>query len=98
MRAVLIRPLLTEKMTLLTEQYNKYGFVVDWSSNKISIAKAVEEKFGVQVQDVNTIKYSGKVKTQFRKSGRFTGKTSRYKKAIVTLKSGQKIDLFEEVK
>lgn len=98
MRAVLIRPLLTEKMTLLTEQYNKYGFVVDWNSNKISIAKAVEEKFGVQVQDVNTIKYSGKVKTQFRKSGRFTGKTSRYKKAIVTLKSGQKIDLFEEVK
>lgn len=98
MRGILIRPLLTEKMALLSETSGKYGFIVDWNANKISVAKAVEEKFNVKVQDVNTIKYSGKVKTQFRKSGRFTGKTARYKKAIVTLKEGQKIDLFEEVK
>lgn len=97
MREVLYKPLLTEKMNNLNEGLNKYGFVVDIHANKISIAKAIEEKFNVKVEDVNTIRYQGKMKTQFRKSGRFSGKTSRFKKAIVTLKEGQKIDLFEQV-
>jgi large subunit ribosomal protein L23 len=98
MRGVLIRPLITEKMNALNEQQNKYGFIVDLGANKIEIARVVEERFKVKVEDVNTVRYSGKQKTQFRKSGRFTGATSRFKKAIVTLKEGQKIDLFEEVK
>jgi large subunit ribosomal protein L23 len=97
MRQVLIKPLLTEKMNALSETGGKFGFIVDYDSNKIQIAKAVEDKFNVKVKDVNTIKYDGKTKTQFRKSGRFTGKTSRFKKAIVTLEKGQKIDLFEQV-
>jgi large subunit ribosomal protein L23 len=97
MRQVLLRPLITEKMNALSEASSKYGFIVDYNSNKIQIAKAVEEKFSVKVVDVNTIKYDGKTKTQFRKSGRFTGKTARFKKAIVTLEKGQKIDLFEQV-
>ena len=97
MRQILIKPLITEKMNFLGETYNKYGFIVDYSANKIQIARAVEEKFEVKVFDVNTVRYEGKTKTQFRKSGRFTGKTAKFKKAIVTLKEGEKIELIEEV-
>jgi large subunit ribosomal protein L23 len=97
MRQILIKPLITEKMNLLGESQNKYGFVVDYYANKIQIKKAVEEKFDVKVFDINTIRYEGKTKTQFRKSGRFTGKSARFKKAIITLEKGQKIDLFEQV-
>ncbi len=97
MNNILIKPLVTEKMTDLMERENKYGFVVDHNSNKIEIAKAVEKRFEVNVVAVNTIKYKGKTKTQFTKRGRFTGKTPKFKKAIITLKEGQKLDLFEEV-
>lgn len=97
MKSVLIRPLITEKMTLITEEENKYGFVVDYNANKIEIAKAIKDKFEVDVVAVNTVRHKGKAKTQFTKRGRFTGRTPRYKKAIVTIKEGQTIDLFGEV-
>ena len=97
MHNVVIRPLLTEKMTELTEKNNQYGFIVDINANKIEIAKAVEKKFEVNVESVNTIRHKGKTKTQFTRRGRFSGRTPRYKKAIVTLKEGQTIDLFTEV-
>lgn len=97
MHQVLIRPLITEKMSNISAEQNKYGFIVNPKANKIQIAKAIEEKFDVHVVDVKTLNHSGKTKTQFRKSGRFTGKTSKYKKAIVTLKEGESIELFEEV-
>jgi large subunit ribosomal protein L23 len=97
MHQVLISPLITEKMTNLATDYGKYGFLVNPKANKIQIAKAIEEKFNVHVTDIKTINHRGKTKTQFRKSGRFTGKTAGYKKAIVTLKEGEKIELFEEV-
>ena len=97
MHNILIKPLVTEKMTELMEKENKYGFVVDYNTNKIEIAKAIEKKFEVNVVSVNTIRYKGKTKTQFTKRGRFTGKTPRFKKAIITIKEGQTLDLFEEV-
>lgn len=97
MHNILIKPLVTEKMTDLMEKENKYGFVVDYNANKIEIAKAIELKFNVGVVAVNTIKYKGKTKTQFTKKGRFSGKTPRFKKAIITLKEGDTLDLFEEV-
>jgi large subunit ribosomal protein L23 len=98
MRNVLIRPLITEKMTEISEREStKYGFVVAYNANKIAIAKAIKEKFDVDVVDVNTMKYKGKTKTQFTRKGRFSGKTPRFKKAIVSLKEGQTIDLFGEV-
>ncbi|MFA8342066.1 MAG: 50S ribosomal protein L23 [Rhodothermaceae bacterium] len=97
MRKVLIRPLITEKMTEITEKENKYGFIVGYDANKIEIAKTVKEKFDVDVVSVNTIRYKGKVKTQFTKKGRFVGKTPKFKKAIVEVKDGQTIDLFGEV-
>lgn len=98
MREILIKPVITEKMNHLNESESKYGFIVDVRANKIEIAKAVSEKFNVKVLEVNTVNYRGKVKTQFRKSGRFTGRTSSYKKAFVALEKGQTIDLFEQVK
>ncbi|MBN1301287.1 MAG: 50S ribosomal protein L23 [Melioribacteraceae bacterium] len=97
MHNILIRPLLTEKMTDLNEKYKQYGFVVDINANKIEIAKAVETKFEVEVVSVNTIRHKGKTKTQFTRKGKFSGRTPKYKKAIVTLKEGQSIDLFGEV-
>ena len=97
MHQILISPLITEKMTNITADKGKYGFLVNPKANKIQIAKAIEEKFNVHVTDVKTINHHGKTKTQFRKSGRFTGKTSKFKKAIITLKEGEKIELFEAV-
>ncbi|MDZ7766803.1 MAG: 50S ribosomal protein L23 [Melioribacteraceae bacterium] len=97
MRNVLIRPLITEKMTEITENEGKYGFIVDYNANKIEIAKAIKTRFEVDAVNINTMKYKGKIKTQFTRKGRFTGKTPRFKKAIVTLKEGQTIDLFGEV-
>ncbi|MBK9098021.1 MAG: 50S ribosomal protein L23 [bacterium] len=97
MHQILISPLITEKMTNITADKGKYGFLVNPKANKIQIAKAIEEKFNVHVTDVKTINHQGKTKTQFRKSGRFTGKTAKYKKAIITLKEGEKIELFEAV-
>jgi large subunit ribosomal protein L23 len=97
MRNILVRPLITEKLTDLSEDNNQFGFVVAYDANKIEIAKAVADKFEVEVVSVNTMKYKGKVKTQFTKKGRFVGRTPRFKKAIVTLKEGQTIDLIGEV-
>lgn len=95
MKSVLIRPLITEKMTKISEQLpNKFGFVVSVDSNKIDIARAIKEKFNVDVVSVNTVRHPGKSRTQFTRKGRFTGRTPKYKKAIVTLKEGQTIDIF----
>lgn len=95
MKSVLVRPLITEKMSGISEKdASKFGFMVAIDANKIEIAKALKEKFNVDVTAVNTIRYKGKVKTQLTKKGRFTGRTSKFKKAIVTLKEGQTIDIF----
>ncbi len=97
MRNVLVRPLITEKMNDITESKAQYGFIVDINANKIEIAKSIKAKFEVDVVSVNTIKIKGKTKSQFTRKGRFEGKTPTFKKAIVTLKEGQTIDLFGEV-
>ncbi|MFZ1517282.1 MAG: 50S ribosomal protein L23 [Ignavibacteriaceae bacterium] len=98
MNQILVRPLITEKMTNISAEHTgKYGFLVNPKANKIEIKKAIEKKFDVHVVDVRTINHPGKIKSQFRKSGRFEGKTARTKKAIITLKEGEKIELFEQV-
>lgn len=93
---ILVKPLITEKVTEAQEK-NRYGFVVALNANKIEIANAIEKKFNVEVIKVRTVRHQGKTKTQFTKGGRFTGRTSKSKKAYVTLKEGQKIDFFENV-
>lgn len=95
MKSILIRPLITEKMSAISEKHpNKFGFIVSVDANKIEIAKAIKEKFNVDAVSVNTIRYKGKERTQFTRKGRFTGRTAKFKKAIVTLKEGQTIDIF----
>lgn len=96
MKSILIKPLFTEKMTKINDAEGKYGFIVDINSNKIQITQAIEKKFKVNVVSVNTIRYDGKTKTQFTRGGRYTGRTAKYKKAVVTLKKGDKIDIFEQ--
>ena len=97
MHNVLIKPLITEKMTNLSADHGQYGFLVNPKANKIEIAKAIEKRFNIHVVNIRTISYAGKSKTQFRKSGRFSGKTAAFKKAIITLKKGETIELFEQV-
>ncbi len=90
-REVIVYPLVTEKISNLQETENKVAFVVDQSVNKIEIRKAVEERFNVQVKKVATMNIKGKMK----RLGRFEGRRSHWKKAIVTLHEGFKIDFFE---
>jgi large subunit ribosomal protein L23 len=95
MRPVLIKPVITEKMTNLQEAKNQYAFDVAYDSNKIEIAKAIEKKFNVTVDSIRTVTLKGKSKTQFTRRGRFSGFTPKRKRAIVTLNKESKIDLFE---
>lgn len=92
---VLVRPLLTEKLTGLQEKRNQFAFVVNEHANKIEIKKAVESKYGVSVVSVNTITKNGKQKVQFTKKGVMVGKKDDVKKAIVTLKKGDIIDFLK---
>ena len=95
---VLIKPILTEKQTEISEKFpNKYAFRVVPSANKAEIQKAVEQLYNVKVVDVNTINYSGKRKSRYTKAGVINGKTSAFKKAIVTLKEGDVIDFFSNI-
>ena len=94
---IIIKPILTEK-SYLGIQNKIYTFLVNKAANKIEIAKAVEEVFNVKVEKVNTIVVKGHKKEQNTKSGRTVGKTSDYKKAIVTLKADSKpIAFFESL-
>ncbi|MCK4629831.1 MAG: 50S ribosomal protein L23 [Bacteroidales bacterium] len=94
---ILIKPIVTEKMTRQTEDYNRYGFLVEKKANKIQIRKAVEEIYGVTVESVNTMRYGGKKKSRFTKSGILTGRTDSYKKAIITLVEGDQIDFYSNI-
>ena len=96
MSAILYRPIVTEKMTEL-ESRRQYAFEVDRDSNKIEIQKEIENKFNVTVTNIRTINYKGKQKTQLTRRGRFSGKTPQWKKAIVTLKEGDKLEFFENI-
>jgi large subunit ribosomal protein L23 len=92
-RTIIIRPLITEKGTSRREEGNQYFFEVLASANKIEIKRAVEEVFAVDVLAVRTMNFAGKP----RRMGRFQGHTSQWKKAVVTLKEGQTIDVFDTV-
>jgi large subunit ribosomal protein L23 len=94
---ILIRPIVTEKMTDQAETLNRFGFVVDRRANKQQIKTAVEDLYGVKVASVNTMVYPGKAKSRYTKSGILTGKTNSYKKAIVTLVEGDTIDFYSNI-
>jgi large subunit ribosomal protein L23 len=94
---ILLKPIVTEKMTLQGDKFNRYGFIVAKNANKLQIRKAVEELYGVTVDSVNTMRYGGKVKTRNTKSGFLVGKTAALKKAVVTLAEGNKIDFYSNI-
>ena len=96
-RDILVRPLITEAMTHLTERLNQYGFIVAKEANKLQIAKAVEQYYNVTVVRVNTMRYRGKRKTRMTKAGYLVGRTASFKKAIVTLKPGETIDFYSNI-
>lgn len=94
---ILKKPILTEKASLLTEKLNRYVFQVDPRANKIQIKKAVEEMFDVTVLAVNTAVVAGKAKSRYTKTGFVSGRTPRYKKAIITVKEGDTIDVYSVI-
>lgn len=94
---VIIKPIITEKMTAQAEKLNRYGFIVDKNSNRLEIKSAVEKQYGVSVTSVNTINVLGKSKTRFTKKGFSSGRANNYKKAIVTVAKGDTIDLYGNI-
>ena len=96
--AYIVKPLVTEKMTAISEkQNNKFGFIVLPSANKIEIKKEIEAKYNVNVVSVNTMNYVGKRKSRYTKAGVIKGRTKAFKKAIVTLKEGETIDFYSNI-
>jgi len=94
---VILKPIITEKMTHLGEKLNRYGFMVDRRANKLQIMQAIKELYGVDVASVNTMIFSGKNKSRFTKSGVISGRTNAYKKAIITLAKGETIDFYSNI-
>ena len=96
--AFIVKPLVTEKMTNITEkQPNRYGFVVRPEANKLQIKAEVEALYKVSVVDVNTMNYAGKRSSRYTKAGLIRGQKSAFKKAIVTLEEGDMIDFYSNI-
>lgn len=95
--AYIVKPLVTEKMTHVTEKENKYGFVVRPDASKLQIKTEVEALYNVTVVSVNTMRYAGKNKSRYTKAGLLRGRTNAFKKAIVTLKEGDSIDFYSNI-
>ena len=80
---IIVKPLVTEKMTAITEKTNRFGFIVRPEANKLEIKKEVEALYNVTVVEVNTMRYAGKNKSRYTRSGIINGRTNAFKKAIV---------------
>jgi len=94
---IIIKPVITEKMTGMGEDLNRYGFIVNKKANKLQIKKAVEDLYGVEVVAVNTMTYRGKTKSRYTRTGIISGKTASYKKAIITVAEGETIDFYSNI-
>ncbi|HRH60713.1 MAG TPA: 50S ribosomal protein L23 [Chitinophagaceae bacterium] len=94
---VLIKPILSEKANNQQDKLRRYAFKVDRKANKLEIKKAIEDFYGVKVDDVNTVVVPGKNKTRYTKSGFLKGMKSSYKKAYITLAEGETINLYSEI-
>ena len=95
--AYIIKPIVTEKMTGITEKLNQFGFIVRPEANKLQIKNEVEALYNVNVVSVNTMKDAGKNKSRYTRSGLVKGRTNAFKKAIVTLKEGETIDFYSNI-
>jgi large subunit ribosomal protein L23 len=93
---IILKPILTEKVTSENEK-GVFGFIVNLKANKIQIKEAVEKTYGVNVEEVRTMRYMGKRKTKYTKNGIVTGRKNAFKKAIVKLKEGEILDIYNEI-
>ncbi len=96
-KTVLIKPIITEKAEMLSENLGQYSFVVARRANKVEIRKAVEDLYSVSVAAVNTMVMPGKQKNRSTRSGVLKGRKASFKKAIVTLVEGETIDHFGDI-
>lgn len=96
-KTILVKPLITEKADTLSESKSQYTFIVDKNANKIEIKKAVEALYTVNVEAVNTMVIPGKRKTRNTKKGVLHGRKPSYKKAVITLATGETIDFFGDI-
>ncbi|MEI8202088.1 MAG: 50S ribosomal protein L23 [Bacteroidota bacterium] len=94
---VIIKPLITEKMTIAGEKFNRYGFIVHKRANKLQIKQAIEELYGVTVCSVNTMIRPGKSKIKYTKTGVLQGRTNAIKKAIIEINQGETIDFYSNI-
>ncbi|MDO8899208.1 MAG: 50S ribosomal protein L23 [Bacteroidales bacterium] len=94
---IIIKPIITEKMTAISEKLQQYGFIVERRANKLQIRSAIKDVYGVEVMTVNTMNYKGKRKSRFTKTGVIAGKGPAFKKAVVTLAEGDTIDFFSNI-
>jgi large subunit ribosomal protein L23 len=95
--SIIIKPIVTEKMTQIGEKFNRVAFRVKRDANKVEIKKAVESLYNVSVVKVNTAQVKGKHKSRYTKSGNISGATPFYKKAVITLKQGDTIDFYSNI-
>ena len=94
---IIIKPIVTEKLTVQGEKLNRYGFIVDREANKLQLKAAVEQAYNVTVADVNTVNYHGKRKSRYTKAGMLRGRANHYKNAYVTLAGEDKIDFYANI-
>jgi len=94
---ILLKPIITEKMTAEGEKLGKYAFVVARNADKSQIKEAIESAYGVTVESVNTMVHPGKRKVRYTKNGVQSGRVGPSKKAIVTLKDGDSIDFYSSI-
>ena len=94
---IIIKPIVTEKLTAQGEKLTRYGFIVHRKANKLQIKDAVEKLYNVSVASVNTANYHGKRKSRYTKSGILSGRANHYKKAYITLAGEDKIDFYANI-
>ncbi|PST84437.1 MULTISPECIES: 50S ribosomal protein L23 [Pedobacter] len=94
---ILKKPILTEKASALTEKSNRFTFKVDHKANKLQIKQAIEKMYGVNIVAINTMVVDGKAKSRYTKAGFVSGRSPKYKKAVVTLKAGETIDYYANI-
>lgn len=95
--SIIVKPIITEKITKDGEVFNRFGFVVDKKANKVQIKKAVEAAYGVTVVSVNTMNVRPDRTTKYTKSGLISGKSNACKKAVVQVQEGETIDFYNNI-
>lgn len=96
-RVTILEPVLTEKALRLKEEANQYVFKVFEGANRIEVKQAIERRFSVKVESVRIMNVKGKPRQRFTRQGRVSGFTPSYKKAIVTLREGDKLEFLENI-